>query len=61
MQELADATATSTGRPPIGIPDLGPSVLADQLTVITYDACAAGLATHLDLAARLATLRRTLT
>jgi len=42
------------------VPDLGPAVVMDQLTVLVYDACAAGGdADH--LTARLADLRRALT
>ena len=41
------------------VPDLGPAVVMDQLTVLVYDACAAGIdADH--LATRLAGLRRAL-
>lgn len=40
------------------VPDLGPGVVMDQLTVMVYDACAAG---HADgLADQLAELRRQL-
>ena len=41
------------------VPDLGPAVLMDQLTVLVYDACEAGRCEGLD--ERLATLRRSLT
>ena len=40
------------------VPDLGPAVVMDQLTVLVYDACAAGEADGLQ--ARLAALRRSL-
>jgi hypothetical protein len=40
------------------VPDLGPAVVMDQLTVLVYDACAAGVGDR--LAERLADLRRTL-
>jgi hypothetical protein len=40
------------------VPDLGPGVLMDQLTVLVYDACEAGRADGLD--ERLADLRRSL-
>ena len=44
------------------VPDLGPAVLMDQLTVLVYDACEAdGGAAAADLATRLADLRRALT
>jgi hypothetical protein len=38
------------------VPDLGPAVAMDQLTVLVHDACEAG--SQDDLAARLAELRR---
>ena len=60
VQQLADATATAQGREPVGVPDLGPAAITDQLTVMTYDACAAGLAGDFDLATRLAGVRRLL-
>jgi hypothetical protein len=40
------------------VPDLGPAVVMDQLTVLVYDACEAGDAEPLP--GRLAQLRRTL-
>jgi hypothetical protein len=40
------------------VPDLGPAVVMDQLTVLVYDACAAG--DGAGLAHRLADLRRSL-
>jgi hypothetical protein len=49
------AAPVGTGRT---VPDLGPAVLLDQLTVLVYDACAAGRAD--DLASRLADLRHAL-
>ena len=42
------------------VPDLGPAVLMDQLTVLVYDACATGSAPSDDLARRLGDLRREL-
>nr|WP_238338357.1 hypothetical protein [Pedococcus badiiscoriae] len=44
------------------VPDLGPAVLMDQLTVLVYDACAAAPDPRVlaDLAARLGDLRRQL-
>lgn len=42
------------------VPDLGPAVLMDQLTVLVYDVCAAGGAPSDDLAARLTAVRRQL-
>ena len=41
------------------VPDLGPGVVMDQLTVLVYDACAAGRDTD-PLATRLGDLRRAL-
>jgi hypothetical protein len=38
------------------VPDLGPAVVMDQLTVLVYDSCEAGAADGLD--GRLANLRR---
>ena len=55
---LADAVAEERGSDPQQVPDLGPAVVMDQLTVLVWDACAAGLGA--DLEARLATLRGTL-
>jgi hypothetical protein len=40
------------------VPDLGPAVVMDQLTVLVYDACETG--GQDDLTARLAELRRSL-
>jgi hypothetical protein len=40
------------------VPDLGPAVVMDQLTVLVYDACQSG--GQDDLTARLAQLRRDL-
>jgi hypothetical protein len=56
-QELADATCPGARA---RIEDLGPRTAYDQLAVLTYDACAAGLADELRLAERLAELRRSL-
>ena len=42
------------------VPDLGPAVLMDQLTVLVYDVCAAGGAASDDLTTRLSALRRDL-
>ena len=58
VQALADAVAEERGSDPQQVPDLGPAVVMDQLTVLVWDACAAGLGA--DLEARLATLRGTL-
>lgn len=45
-QDLADRTRAQQGLNRLGIPDLGDGALADQLTVTVYDACRAGLETH---------------
>ena len=42
------------------VPDLGPAVVMDQLTVLVYDACEAGSQDPADLAARLGELLREL-
>lgn len=42
------------------VPDLGPAVLMDQLTVLVYDVCEAGGGATADLTSRLADLRREL-
>ena len=42
------------------VPDLGPAVVMDQLTVLVYDACEAGSVDPPDLATRLADLRHAL-
>ena len=56
IQELADAVADVEGRPHVDVPDLGPGVVMDQLTVTAYDASQAGL----DPAPQLERLRRDL-
>ena len=38
IQELADAVADVEGRPHVDVPDLGPGVVMDQLTVMIHDA-----------------------
>ena len=52
---LADLVDVADAAP---VPDLGPAVVMDQLTVLVYDACAGGRGDG--LAARLADLRRAL-
>ncbi|CCH73508.1 hypothetical protein [Nostocoides australiense] len=47
-------------HPGIPLPDLGPAVLPDQLTVVLYDALAAGDVTPAAAHADLVGLRRTL-
>ena len=56
VQQLADAVADVEGRPRVPVPDLGPGVVIDQLTVMVFDAGQAGL----DPAAELVALRRAL-
>ncbi|MFC7594562.1 hypothetical protein ACFQU3_04535 [Terrabacter sp. GCM10028922] len=58
VQSLADRAAGARGLTPQWVPDLGPAVVMDQLTVMVRDAWAAGVGA--DLAARLADLRRAL-
>ena len=60
LDELA-LLPTSPGKDTSGavVPDLGPAVLMDQLAVLVYDACLAGVASA-DLTGRLVDLRRTL-
>ncbi|MFC6714981.1 hypothetical protein [Branchiibius cervicis] len=56
-QALADETARACGRQRLGVPDLGPALVVDQLRVITYDALQAGL-DRTSVADRLTALRR---
>jgi hypothetical protein len=56
VQALADAVADTEQRPHVAVPDLGPRVVMDQLTVMVHDAGQAGL----DPAPDLVALRRTL-
>jgi hypothetical protein len=56
VQRLADLVAEIEGREPIPVPDLGPAVVMDQLTVMVYDAVGAGL----DITGDLTELRRSL-
>jgi hypothetical protein len=43
VQGLADQVADLEERPHVPVPDLGPRVVMDQLTVTVYDAGQAGL------------------
>ena len=43
-QDLADRTRARQGLEALAIPDVGDGALADQLAVMVYDACRAGLA-----------------
>ncbi|WP_446667017.1 hypothetical protein [Flexivirga sp. B27] len=43
-QQLADEVRRQDGLERLVIPDLGEAALADQLTVMVYDACRAGFA-----------------
>jgi hypothetical protein len=57
LDDLAAATAPGVAGP-VSVPDLGPAAAMDQLVVLVYDACEAGLADGLQ--ARLADLRHAL-
>jgi hypothetical protein len=60
-QHLADRVADLSGRSRQPLPDLGPAVVMDQLSVMVYDALEAGLPELGEpLAESLAALRRTL-
>lgn len=56
VRAVVDELAARTGDGEV--PDLGPGVLADQLSVVVWDACAAGRGE--DVAERLTALRRSL-
>jgi hypothetical protein len=56
VQGLADAVADAERRTPTLVPDLGPSVVMDQLRVMVFDAVRCGL----DPAGELRELRRSL-
>ncbi len=58
VQSLAERVARAGGTSVEHVPDLGPAVVLDQLRVLVYDACAAGLGAGLEEA--LAALRRAL-
>jgi hypothetical protein len=58
VQSLADRVAEAKGIASFVVPDLGPAILMDQLTVMVYDASAATLTST--LVADLASLRREL-
>ena len=47
-------------HPDVAVPDLGPAVVADQMTVVTYDALLAGVLTAGVAEAVLVRLRHTL-
>lgn len=57
-QQLADDVADTEGRERVDVPDLGPAVVMDQLTVVVHDATAgaAGDGPH-TVSARLSALR----
>ena len=57
IQELADAVADVESRPHVDVPDLGPGVVMDQLTVMIHDARDVE---DLDIAGQLTRLRRRL-
>ncbi|MDQ2782166.1 MAG: hypothetical protein M3Y26_06475, partial [Actinomycetota bacterium] len=58
IQQLADSAAEEEGRARIPVPDLGPSVVMDQLTVMVHDAASGAGAEA--MADRLVELRRAL-
>ena len=58
LDDLAAATESRAGSPAPTVPDLGPASVMDQLTVLVYDACEAGLSAGVEQ--RLADLRRSL-
>ena len=60
VQQLADVAAQQHDREPTPVPELGPGAAMDQRTVMVYDAFATGPADPSDVAARLATLRRSI-
>ena len=62
VRALLDDLAATTNPAPAAssVPELGPAVLMDQLTVLVYDACAAGGESPAALAGRLGELRRAL-
>ena len=61
VQRLADAGAGLRGREPQPVPQLGPAVVMDQLTVMVHDLFAAAPQTDpAAVAGTLADLRRTL-
>jgi hypothetical protein len=61
VQTLADRVAGSRGAPSRSVPDLGPAVVMDQLTVMVFDACAADPAPDAaELAAELSAIRKAL-
>ena len=43
VQRLADGIAARNGIAPSVVPECGPATLMDQLTVLVYDVCVAGL------------------
>lgn len=58
IQRYADATAGAQGLRPQQVPDLGPAVLMDQLTVVVYDMCQWGTSSPHQVTADLTALRR---
>lgn len=59
VQRLADVVADAEGRPRVEVPDLGPAVVMDQLTVMVYDTQRATSGDDI-VAAELSELRRKL-
>lgn len=63
VQRLADGAADAAAVPRVTVPDLGPAVVMDQLTVLVHDACAGPTArgsAGLDVLGELTSLRRAL-
>ena len=61
VQSLADRVAGPAGAAPLPVPDLGPAVVMDQLTVMVYDLFATRPGTDpAAVAAELGGIRRTL-
>jgi hypothetical protein len=61
VQSLADRAAGSRGLPPHPVPDLGPAVVMDQLTVMVLDLFRVEPGTDpADVAAELVGIRRSL-
>jgi hypothetical protein len=61
VQQLADLVAGLRGRPAQQVPDLGPAVVMDQLTVMVYDLYATQPGTdRADVVSQLSGIRKSL-